>query len=215
MKHCRLLMIVAALGLLAMCAPAVDSQRVPIALAVHFKLTDLDYKPLVGAPARIVFGSDSQWQKAPSGYRFVTDARGEHRFAADVRLDKGLRKIPTNFVDSLLSRPQTTDHLMVAAELEYMTYRWLYAIDVYRFPGSSDVLLDDASIYSRDAEGDFTRKAEQDKDGWRIADLEGMVLTTPGHQPWDFMLQPDPSDATGKRWTLELAFKRSPPPVRR
>jgi hypothetical protein len=214
MKHRMLLMIGAALGLLSMCAPAVDTQTVPIALAVHFKLTDLDYKPLVGVPVRIVFGSDSQWQEATSGYRFVTDVGGEHRFTADVRLDKRPRKLPTNFVDSLLSRPQMTDHLMVAAELEFMTYPWLYAIDVHRFP-NGDVLMEGASVFTRDARGDFNRKAEVDAKGWRMADLGGMVLTTPGHEAWHNMLQPDPSDATGKQWTLELAFKRSPAPVRR
>ena len=107
-----------------------------------------------------------------------------------------------------------TDHLMVAAELEYMAYPWLYAIDVHRFP-NGDVLMDGASVFTRDARGNFTRKAEVDASGWRMADLGGMVLTTPGHEAWHNLLQPDPSDATGKQWMLELAFKRSPAPVRR
>jgi hypothetical protein len=47
-----------------------------------------------------------------------------------------------------------------------------------------------------------------------MADLEGLVLTSPGHQAWNFMLQPDPSNAAGTLWTLDIAFKRSPAPVR-
>jgi len=43
--------------------------------------------------------------------------------------------------------------------------------------------------------------------------LNGMMLTLPGHEPWDFALQPDASDPSGRRWTLKIAFKRSPAPV--
>ena len=150
---------------------------------------------------------------AGTGHRFVTDAKGEHRFEARVSLDKQRRKLPTNFVASLLSGPQLTDHLLIGAELEYATFPWLYMVDVYRFPNGADVLLDGESIYSRARRGDFTRKASHDGDGWRIADLGNLVLTSPGHEAWNFMLQPDPADSKGTRWTLDMAFKRSPAPV--
>jgi hypothetical protein len=183
-----------------------------VTLDVRFKLTDLDYKPLPGAAVRVVFGSDVDWQGPTSGYRFVTDANGEHRFATRVRLDKRLRKVPTNFIGSLLSIPQNTDHLTVAAELEYMSFRWLYAVDVCRF-SSGDVMLDGFTVYSAGAGGRFTNQAVHDENGWRMADLEGRVLTMPGYEAWDFMLQPDPDDPARRHWTLQLAFKRAPPPV--
>ena len=163
---------------------------------------------------RLVFGSDADWQAPASGYRFLTDAKGEHRFTATVRLDERLRKVPTNFIGSLLSLPQSTDHLTVAAELEYMSVRWLYAVDVCRFPGG-DVMLDGFAVYGAGADGRFTHQAEHDGNGWRMADLGGMVLAMPGHEAWDYMLQPDPTDPTRQHWTLQLAFKRAPPPVRR
>ena len=77
------------------------------------------------------------------------------------------------------------------------------------------MLLDGESVYTRDAHGDFTRKAAHDDSGWRMADLGGLVLTSPGHEAWNFMLQPDAADRTGTQWTLDMAFKRSAAPVRR
>ena len=70
----------AVLLLVAAWTPTVRAQPVP--LDVTFKLTDLDYKPVAGAPVRIVFGSDLDWQAPNAGRRFVTDAKGEHRFRA-------------------------------------------------------------------------------------------------------------------------------------
>ena len=113
-----------------------------------------------------------------------------------------------------MSRPQTTAHLMVGAELEYLTFRWLYRLDAYRFP-AGDIVRDGLSLYSRNAQGRFVEKAEFSAGGWKTADLDGLMLTDPGYDAWNFMFQPDPTDAAGKRWTLDLAFKRSPPPVRR
>lgn len=184
----------------------------PVLLQVRFKLTDLDDKPLPGSSVRLVFGSDRDWQGPTAGHRFVTDGNGEHRFETDVTLDKVSRKMPTNFIGSLVSRPQPTDHLMMGAELEYLSFRWLYTLDAYRFPGAGDVLRDGMSIYTRDEGGRFVNKASVTDEGWRVADLGGMLLTAPGHEVWNFMLQPDEADATGRRWTLDLAFKRSPPP---
>jgi hypothetical protein len=65
---------------------------------VTFTLTDLDYRPIPSAPVRVVFGSDPHWQQQGNGYRFVTDAKGRHRFEARVSLDQRRRKLPTNFV---------------------------------------------------------------------------------------------------------------------
>src|SRR5262245_15100259 len=131
------------------CAPTASVQRREVQLRVRFALTDLDYRPIAGAPVRVVFGSDPDWQRRSSGHRFTTDAKGEHRFATRVSLDTQRRKIPTNFVGSLLSGPQLTDHLLIGAELEYATFSWLYTVDVFRFPDGADVLLDGEAIYTR------------------------------------------------------------------
>jgi hypothetical protein len=41
-------------------------------------------------------------------------------------------------------------------------------------------------------------------------DLAGRALTQAGFEPWEFLLEP----ADGG-WKLDLAFKKSPPPVER
>jgi hypothetical protein len=185
-----------------------------VTLEVAFKLTDLDYKPLVGVPVRVVFASNPDWQKAESGHRFVTDANGEAHWTGDVMLTDRTRKHPTNFASSLVSLPQPTQYLRVGAELTYFEKPWLYTQDLYRFAGG-DTLLDGTAIYTRDDSGAFTRQAKRDSNGWTIDGLGGLVLTAPGVEPWDFALDPVGNDMNAKRWTLKLGFKKSPAPVRR
>jgi hypothetical protein len=193
---------------------AAPAFAIPVLLAVTFTLTDLDYKPLAGVPVRVVFGSDPKWQQADAGHRLVTDAKGEARWEAQVELDEQMKKVPTNFVGSLLSGPQRAQYLRVAAEMTYFERPWLYTVDLYRFSGG-DTLQDDNAVYTRDDRGAFTRRAKQDKNGWMMADMGGLVLTMPGFEAWNFALDPDPADSTHKRWTLKLAFRKAPAPVRR
>jgi hypothetical protein len=196
---------------------AVHSAGTPVSvsLAVRFKLTDLDYKPLPRVPVRLVFGSDDNWQNAGAGQRFTTDEKGQHTFTTTVVLDRQMKKKPTNFLDSLVSQPVPMDHLLVAAELEYATYHWLYAIDIFHIPPHGDTLLDHTAIWTRDAKGNFTVEATHDRDGWHFPELGKLVLTAAGYDTENFALRPDDSDSSGTRWTLDLAFKRHPPPIRR
>lgn len=200
---------------LATLGVSVDHAAESVPVDVRFKLTELDSKPLSGHSVRLVVGSEPGWQTPDAGVRFVTDANGEYHFSTNAVLDERLRKMPTNFMSGVLSRKQRTDHLTVAAELAYMTFRWLYVVDVYRFPDGTGALLDGLSVYTPDAGGGFTRLATLDERGWRMADLGGLVLTTPGYEPWSVVLQPDESDPTHKRWSLRIAFQRQPEPVRR
>jgi hypothetical protein len=191
------------------CMVGFDGEHL-VTLDVRFRLTDLDYKPIPRQDVRIVLGPSGDWQAAAAGQRFTTDGSGEHRYRTHTALEKVSRKRPTNFVDSLLSRPQPADHLQLGAELEYLGHRWLYVTHAYRF-ADGDVLQDGFAIYTRDAQGRFTHKADASDTGWRIADLGGLVLTAPGHEVWNLMLKPDERDPM--HWTLDVAFKRAPPPV--
>ena len=149
----------------------------PSNLDVQFKLTGLDYTPIPNEPVRVVFGSDPDWQLPASGHRFVTDAAGASRFTARVTLDKQPRKVPTNFADSLVSGTQQTDHLLVGAELQYMTYRWLYMRRCLPLSEWRGLLLDRFAVYTPDARGRFVDQAEQTNGGWRMKPLNGMMLT--------------------------------------
>lgn len=189
------------------------AEQVP--LAIRFKLTNLEYQPIAGANVRLVVGLTGPWQASGSGERFVTGANGEHRFETTATVEARSRKRPTNFMDSLLSRPQPTDFLSLGAELEYAGHRWLYVVELHRFRRDGDMLLEGVTVYCADARGDFTRRATVKDGNWVMADLGGLALSTPGHEVWEFMLKPDESDAAKQRWMLDVSFKRWPNPVRR
>ena len=186
-----------------------------VSLAVRFRLTDLEYRPISDACVRVALGTSESWQPGVAGKRFTTDHTGEHQFEMPALLERRTRKRPTNFIDSLLSRPQPTQFLAVGAELEYAGHRWLYVLDLHRFRCDGDMLLDGMAIYCADERGDFTQPATFKKGHWLMPDRGGFALSTPGHEAWEFMLKPDDTDAAGSRWNLDLAFKRWPSPVRR
>jgi len=184
-----------------------------IDLDVSFKLTDIDYKPLANVPVRLVFGSDKDWQNKDAGYKFTTDAKGEATLQTKVILDKVFRKIPTNYIDSLFSLPLPRQHLIAAAELEYMNLPALYAVDIVCLPGGT-TMQDDFYLYSRDQDGNFSRRVQPREYGTLRPDLVGYVLQGPGYEPWDYSLLPFESDPPGQHWGLKLAFKRSKAPVK-
>jgi hypothetical protein len=187
-----------------------------VLLHVTFKMTDLDDKPIAGFPARIVFGSDPHWQEPGSGKRIVTNAKGEARFSTDVVLEQKMRKKASGYAE-LFARNRPTDYLKVAAELPFLNFRWLYTQDVYRFP-DDDLMLHDDDVFTKDTKGHFTRKGELVNGNWKIADLNGLVLTgptLPGYDTADFQFDRDSRDPSGKKYTLNLWFRRYPPPVRR
>ena len=184
-----------------------------ITLDVNFQLTDLENKPLANVPVRLVLGSDQDWQSPAAGHRFVTGANGDARFSANVVVDKKWRGDSIGFTG--LSMPGRTDHLMVAAELERTienkVYRWLYVMHIYCKGGDCST-TDFDDIYTADAKGRFTKKMERARLGseymWKPEELGGLLLPGTGFQPSNFALDVE-------KKTLKLAFKRSPPPVRR
>jgi hypothetical protein len=170
--------------------------------AVTFTLTDLDYAAGRRAGACRRPAPTRTGNKPTAGTRLVTDAKGG-RWETRVELEEQMKKMPTNFAGSLSSGPQKAQYLRVGAEMTYFERPWLYTVDLYRFAGG-DTLQDDSAVYTRDERGAFTRKSKQDKNGWTMADMGGLVLTMPGFEAWNFALDPDPADPTQKRWTLKL-----------
>lgn len=185
-----------------------------IALEVRFKLTDLEYRPLAGEKVRVVFGTDPAWRAPGSGHAFTTDAKGEASFTTQASLDRRWRSPSGPLPPALPNLPQATDHLLAAAELAYAGFHWLYAVDLCRFR-NGDVLQDGFEVFTPDAKGQFSRKADRDGRDWRMAELGGLLLTSPGHEPWNYLLEPLDAAASPPRWRLTLAFKRAPAPVRR
>jgi hypothetical protein len=187
----------------------VGTRQVP--LAVTFKLTDPDYQPLAGVPIRLLFCCDKNWQDPDSGYRFVTDANGEGHVTAQVVLDRRWRKMDSNYIGSLIGLPMLTDHIAAGAEMEYMGYHWVFVVNSVLFPEGT-CMQEYFSVYTRDDQGRFTRKAVETNNGWIIKDLNGQMIGSPGFDVWDYSLDHDES---GRNWTLKLAFKKFPPAVQR
>src|SRR5215471_1598813 len=117
---------VAALVIIGRVSSDVRAAAPAVPIDVHFTLTDLDYKPIPGASVRLLLGPAPEKQDATAGRAFVTDANGKYDFTTTAPIDKRMKKLPTNYVDSLFSTPKETDHLTLAAELEYTGFRWLY-----------------------------------------------------------------------------------------
>jgi hypothetical protein len=204
-------------------APSLLLRGQTAAIDVHFKLTDLEYKPLANVPVRLAFsGGQSDWQGAEAGNRFVTDVNGEAHFAATAAVDR--RWNSQNVGLTGVSLPIRTDHVFIAAELERTfpgigALRWVYTMDVFRDASGDCSTSDIDAIYTKDAKGRFARKIEQTRlspglYSWKAPELKGMVFSAPGYQAWDFMLSPE-DGAERKRWKLKLSLKRAPEPVRR
>jgi hypothetical protein len=196
-----------------------------IVLDVSFKLTDVDNKPLAGVPVRLVFSGAPDWQSPTAGNKIVTGAKGEAAFTTNASLDKKWQMEPIGFTG--ISKPIRTDHLMVAAELErqfplgpngeLQTFQWVHTMDIY-CKGSGDCATQGIlAIYAKDAQGRFTRAAEQvgRPPAWKFPELGGMLLTGEGYNPGNFLLERGNADAQHQRWLLKLGFVKQPTPVRR
>ena len=191
----------------------------PVSLDVQFKLTDLEYKALPGQPVRLVFGAGKDWQSANAGNRFVTDGNGEAVFTTQAAIDRRWTSVPVGFTG--VSKPVRVDHLQIAAELERvlpgldagkdLTLHQLYKMDIDVLPGGDCATSDFTDVYLPDAHGRFTNAVPST--GLTIPNSGGLVLSGIAYQTWDHML--GPVDEAKTHWKLKLAFKRSPPPVRR
>jgi hypothetical protein len=188
-----------------------------VPLAVDFQLTDLDYKPLVGRPVRLIFGEGQDWQAPTIGHRIVTADDGKAHFTADVVLERRWRSVNVGFTP--IRVPMRTDHLLIAAELERvipvgpggadLTLPMLYRMDVDRFRDGTCSTFGFVAMYTADATGRFVNRVPPA--GYPVPDSGGLVLFGEGYATWDNLLEP----SEGGGWKIKLGFKRYPPPVRR
>lgn len=185
-------------------------------LAVHLKLINADDQPLPATRARLVLGNAMGWQRPNAGQTLQTDAAGEAilRFANVV--EQGKQKRPTNFVDSLFSRAELTDHVQAAIELEYAGRQRLIAIQFYRFRDDASVLMNGFDVYTPDKQGAFTIKGTKVNGyDWRIAEPDGTYSGHPGYELVEFSLKPVSDNASNQQWSLRLVLRRLADPVRR
>jgi hypothetical protein len=187
------------------------AQHQPVVLEVAFRLTDLEYKPIAAA-ARIVSAQEPGWQRPDAGVKLTTDSDGRAHASLPVLLTRKSCKRPTNFWSELVARAESCEVVRIGAELQWAGHPWLHVVQLMRFP-DGDVLLDSHEVYTLDATGSFTTKAEHVGQDWKVSYFPAMLLTGVGHIPFDFMLAPKDGASAGTPWTLRLAFRQSPQPV--
>ncbi len=198
-------------------ARAAPARAVP--LDVEFKLTDPDYRPLAGVPIRFVFGT-GDWQAPGAGTRIVTAADGTAKFTVDAVV--GRRWQFRNIGFTPFSMPIRTDHVSVAAELEFVlpkrdgpdtVHRWLYTAEIDR-DGSGDCSTDDLDkVYEAGPDGRFTKLVGVNAAGPNFdVNIDGWAVSSAGYKLSDFMLEPEDTAAGEKRWRLKLAIVRRPKP---
>jgi hypothetical protein len=170
-----------------------------VTLDVHVALVDNNNVPIPNAPIRLVFGSAPGWDAPAAGTTFTTDAKGEYHFTTSAPLDTQRLKVPTNFFTQLVSLPEKTRHLRLAAELPYRGQPWLYVADVNRFPDGANLGRSVMKAYGADPKGRFT-----------------VLAGSAGYRLSEFFLEPlETAAADATRWTLKLQFTREPEPVQR
>ena len=164
-------------------------------LRLCFRLTDLEYRPIGAEQVRLRVGeavSEEIW----------TDGEGRAEWLAPARVERKWVKRPGSFVSRLVRLPGAVDRVVAGAELAYAGHRWFYTAEMLRFR-NGDVMLGETAVYTPE-------KARRKGLDWYMEDLGGLLLTGPGHEVWEFNLQPE-----GDGWVVRLAMKRFPAPVRR
>ena len=168
---------------------------------------------------RLVPGA-ADWQDPNAGHRFVTDAQGEAHFTTPGVVDRRMRMAP--YAMTGVSVPKRVDHMQIAVELEqlvptaggdYHHYQWLHTLDIDCYTNSNCATSDITAVYTRDAQGRFTRKGRYDNQGLSMPELGGMLLGAPGYKAADFFLST--ADPERKRWTLRIMLQRKLAPVLR
>ncbi len=189
-------------------------------LHVDFKLTDENYQPLPGVPVRLVFGP-GDWRAPDAGTRIVTAADGTAKFTIDAAVDRRWQFRNIGFTP--LSMPIRTDHVSLAAELEFVlpkkdgpdtVHRWLYTAEIDR-DSSGDCSTDDLDkVYEAGPDGRFTKLIGANAAGPNFdVNIDGWALSGAGYKLSDFMLEPETTAAGEKGWHLKLAIVRRPKAV--
>lgn len=196
-------------------ASAATGSASGVPFEVRCLVTNRENVPLPGIDLRLMLGSDHTVHEPGRGVVVRTDSQGKHVAQLPGELTPGAIKRPTNFMDSLFSRKEPTDELLLGVELEHLGTRMLYVTTLRRFRADGTVLHGELAIYMRDDRGNFTRAVPRDQNGdWRFPHLGGLVVNDPGFRLAGGLFYPDGSDPAG-RWILECQIMRSPEPVRR
>lgn len=186
-------------------------------LALQLQLEDHERRPIAGEALRVVLGTQVDWRAPAAGVMLRTDAQGHARWSGTVPRETRLKRWISNYVDTLLSRPQRVDWLHVGIELPFLGAPCLYTTELDWFADRSTGVHSTASAWWADERGRFTRGAEwvESARAWRLplAATQGLVSTTLGHEFAHASLMP--AEGPPARWQVTLQIRRAAAPVRR
>ncbi len=187
-----------------------------VTLDVLVTLREPDRSPAAGVPMRIVLGASQTWQAPDAGTMRVTADDGTCHVVESFALDDRRRKMPTNFLSSLLASSERTRHVQLAVEMEYASRPWLTAIDIDRFENGSSARLEPMRVYGRAANGRFTDDVPLINGAWNARLPTGKVVSVPGFDVTSASIDPDASvTPVGSQWTVRITLTRWPAPVPR
>jgi hypothetical protein len=182
-----------------------------VTIDVLLTLRDADRTAAVGVPVRLVLGAPDNWQAADVGSRRVTADDGTCHIIETFALGDRRRKMPSNFLSSLLASTERTRHLQLAIEMEWAGRPWLTVIDVDRFASGASVRLEPMRIYGRAANGRFTDDVPQIDGAWHARVPTGKVVSVPGFDVTSASIDPDPSiTPVGAQWMARMTLTRWP-----
>lgn len=187
-----------------------------VTLDVLVTLREADRSPAVGVPMRIVLGATQAWQAPEVGTHRVTADDGTCHLVESFALDDRRRKMPTNFLSSLLASTERTRHVQIAVEMEFAGRPWLTAIDIDRFDNGSSTRLEPMRVFGRAANGRFTDDVPQINGAWNARLPTGKVVSVPGFDVTSASIDPDTSvTPVGSQWAARITLTRWATPVQR
>jgi hypothetical protein len=187
-----------------------------VTLDVLVTLREPDRSAASGVPMRIVLGAAANWQAPDAGIHRATADDGTCHLVASFALDDRRRKLPTNFLSSLLASSERTRHVQIAVEMEYAGRPWLTAIDIDRFENGSSARLEPMRVFGRAANGRFTDDVPLINGAWNARLPTGKVVAVPGFDVTTASIDPDTSvTPVGSQWTVRLTLTRWPAPTLR
>lgn len=184
-------------------------------LYVQVTVRQPDRSLAVGIPLRVIVGTPPGWQLADAGTRCVTGDDGSCNLESPLVLEDRRRKLPSNFLSTLLASRERTRHLQVGLELEYAGRPWLTVIDADRFGNGTTAQLDPMRVYGRATDGRFTDDVPRNDGAWRKRLPSGQVMSLPGFDVTSVQLDPDPDVPNDALWRLLVGLTRWADPVLR
>ncbi len=185
----------------------------PVTLDVLLVVRQADKTPAAGVALRIVVGTAGDWQAAAAGSSAVSDNDGAMAVHSQVVLETRRRKLPSNFLATLLASRESTRYVQVGVALEYAGRQWLSVVGVDYFASGAVARLDPMRVFGRATDGRFTDDVPLHDGSWHKRLPSGIVTSLPGFTVTSCQFDPHSTADDNDHWTLKMAMQLWPAPV--